>query len=215
MPFVVPFKTVFRPGDLIYGLTRERLTYFGKKNGFSPHHLPQLIAEGNFVTIDQYSPFSILTRKDGHFVAPPKQRDFFEALRSHPKYASILQPGSQHDQNAINRKCKGGLFWIATLDDDTMVHFILDGIDFDHVVHKSLPQERSVTGSELRWVYRNRHDPRVQLHVQFWLRNAPVPPPWAWSEVTTRLWFEYDLHRDLAKPADGGDHRRTIRPILC
>jgi hypothetical protein len=37
---------------------------------------------------------------------------------------------------------------------------------------------RSVTGAELRWVYRHRFNARVQRHIQFWLNDQPCHAPW-------------------------------------
>ncbi len=92
------------------------------------------------------------------------------------------------------------------------VHFVLDSINFAYVVLKDEPgragyygdfpqgpydktgdplgnnKTRTVTHAELRWLYRNRSDPKVQLHVQFWKNKAPCEPPWT-AEPTT--WAKY------------------------
>jgi hypothetical protein len=66
----------------------------------------------------------------------------------------------------------------------------LDGIDLSVVVNKnfdgpnsdSLPgakkKNRSVTGSELRWVYRHRELKDIQKYIQFWFKFEPCCPPW-------------------------------------
>ena len=65
------------------------------------------------------------------------------------------------------------------------VHFVLDGIDMDKVPTKSHSkdrddgQSRSITGAELRWIYKHRNEQIVQDHVQFWFKKKPTTPPWS------------------------------------
>lgn len=81
------------------------------------------------------------------------------------------------------------------------IHFILNEIDMKAVVLKShrykdsdghvlaqdFPKgksrpgedkERTITHSELRWIYRNRDNPLVQKSVQFWKDGVACCPPW-------------------------------------
>jgi len=47
---------------------------------------------------------------------------------------------------------------------------------------------RPHTGSELRWLYRNRNDPGVQNNVQFWRGGERADPPW---ESEPERWSNY------------------------
>lgn len=56
---------------------------------------------------------------------------------------------------------------------------------------------KSYTASELRWIYRNRNNIKVQNAVQFWYKNNPCCPPWypAFNEIcgqaVSGLWARY------------------------
>jgi hypothetical protein len=39
-------------------------------------------------------------------------------------------------------------------------------------------KERAITSAELRWLYRNRYDGKVQAVIQFWYKGEPCCPPW-------------------------------------
>jgi hypothetical protein len=91
---------------------------------------------------------------------------------------------------SVRRKDKAGLYW-ATKIAGRHVHFVLDGIDIAAVVKKSFKgansdrdagsstsKNRSITGSELRWVYRNREDPEVGKYIHFWFHLKHARPPW-------------------------------------
>ncbi|MEY2700856.1 MAG: hypothetical protein RIQ52_1611 [Pseudomonadota bacterium] len=118
--------------------------------------------------------------------------------------------------NVARRKCKAGLEYIIS-ETSGHIHFCLDGIDFRSVVEKNYagpgtkdeikyaagtPEEdkwkmktRSITGAELRWVYRNRMLPAVSERVQFWYMNQAVIPPWEvgapWTHAINQLWASY------------------------
>ncbi|PHM72589.1 hypothetical protein [Xenorhabdus sp. KJ12.1] len=90
----------------------------------------------------------------------------------------------------FGRKSKGGLSWAVT--NGIYVHFILDDIDMLGLINKNkVPRNvigsdwaaridlvKSITGQELRWIFRNRGDSRVAAKIQFWLDGKPVAPPW-------------------------------------
>lgn len=59
-------------------------------------------------------------------------------------------------------------------------------------------KERSITSAELRWIYRNRFDPKVQKVIQFWYKGKPCGPPWEkkfdrlyHGAPVSKLWFSY------------------------
>jgi hypothetical protein len=133
-----------------------------------------------------------------HTVVPIHQLEFLEALAKHPKYGSAAGAPfiggwggmACYNRDMLRKKLKFGLEWMATNGRGAAVHFVLDDLNIMNVIHKSArdddrgwgvrPDEkaRAATGVELRWIYRNRHDPRVQNCVQFWLDGKPTPPPW-------------------------------------
>jgi hypothetical protein len=119
-------------------------------------------------------------------------------------------------QNAAWRaKSKFGLEWTLR-GNRGHIHFVLDDIDMGAVVTKThnftdpltgnvlaqdLPRgkapddardkERTITHSELRWIYRNRANPLVSGGIQFWLSVhgaiAPCGPPWDNAALNTTL----------------------------
>ena len=134
-----------------------------------------------------------------------KYKRYYEALKTAPKPGnekSLVLPS--HEENSILRaKSKFGIEW--TLNNGGHVHFILKGLNMSDVTGKTyatdspkgasdentVNKERSITGSELRWIYRNKGVPLVQKRVQFWLKSdghwSQCLPPW-----------ELDLFKDKA-----------------
>jgi len=175
MPFFPPYKTQFENGDLVYGLTMKRLTNLLCEKAFRHD------AFVTITTIDQYSiSFADMERREK---VPVHQLDFLEALSKHPRYA--LRPSDDRcDPVTLRKKLKFGLEWMATNGRGGAVHFLLDGLNMGEVVFKfsaDMPdgeRRKPYTAVELRWIYRNRHDPRVQKCIQFWLDGKPTSPPW-------------------------------------
>jgi hypothetical protein len=175
MPFQAPWRKVTE-GDLIYGIHKD--PYGAGREAFM-----KKFKVGQ--TIDEYPILS----DDSKGSNPGDLKDFLQALQDHSKYGSAV--GQKGDVNwAVRRKAKGGLHW-ATRVAKKYVHFVLDGIDVPSVVLKNnqtknpdraattdREKNRSITGAELRWVYRNRLDPQVQEYVQFWFEYQPHVPPW-------------------------------------
>ncbi|OTA21274.1 T3SS effector EspK [Xenorhabdus beddingii] len=202
MPFHRPFKTCVETGDLIFGLSHDRLEYWKNHPLFSPFSAPNITR-----SIDQFS----LNRNEIEIQQsfgkkiPLMQRSFEEATRNHPKYSAILDPKINYyvdskkqrvmyHPKVVNRKCKAGLFWMSHSSSNACIHFILDSINMEHVVIKYYEKQTdikySVTGSELRWIYRNRRDLKVQASVQFWRNKEPVSAPWEEGEYV-ELWRQY------------------------
>ncbi|MER2572162.1 hypothetical protein ABTY52_27280, partial [Escherichia coli] len=48
------------------------------------------------------------------------------------------------------------------------VHFFIDGLDLSSVASKTDGHGRSVTASELRWLYRHRYMPDARKNLVFW-----------------------------------------------
>ena len=146
------------------------------------------------------------------------------ALQNHPKYKDYLEMtvNDQSDGARVNqlwrRKSKGGLHYACFFSpNDIIVHYCLDGIDLDQVITKSVPnldlsettatkKQRGVTGSEIRWIYRNRYIPNVRERIQFWKSDGPrkyVPctPPWEWPVAEGGDWSQY-IPTNVAPGAD-------------
>lgn len=162
-------------GDLIYGVNtsfaRKWYTNYNKK------------FKSIVVTIDEYK----ILKLD-----PPSKLDkdnsFSSFLSNHEKYKSALHAkGNNQD---IRRKSKGGIEW--GISNNKKVHFVLDDLDIISVIKKNYQgknadkglstdknKNRSITGSELRWVYRNKNNPLVRDSVIFWAGGEEVAPPWS------------------------------------
>lgn len=54
----------------------------------------------------------------------------------------------------------------------------LDTLNYDAAYDNSAIKHRSITGTELRWTYRNRHNSNLQKAIQFWYEGQPCCPPW-------------------------------------
>lgn len=175
------------PGDLIYGLKEGRTSYLKANPG------TEVIDDYRVLQLESF-------RIPVHRAQEHKLR---EALQAHPKYKSAVgrQVPESELGRAFTRKCKGGLYWAATVA-KKHVHFVLDRLDIPQVVKKCGPRDyppgkasdtlapgevkyRAATGSELRWVYRNRHDAAVQAHIHFWRDGKPCRPPWEEGQVVT------------------------------
>ncbi|MDX7992306.1 hypothetical protein [Xenorhabdus littoralis] len=144
------------------------------------------------------------------------KESFFNHLKSNSKYCSAIET-NEYNRLHIGRKCKGGLSWVSIGSDplvkDVNVHFILDNINIERLLKKYInidintngrnssgnldeyrnQKDDSLTGKELRWVFRHRANPRVAKKIQFWRNKSPVYPPWLEAR-THHLWDKYDKH---------------------
>ncbi|CDH34623.1 hypothetical protein [Xenorhabdus bovienii] len=205
----IPIVQISR-GDLIYGLSKERVAYTKKHKPFRFVNMDFHAKEYDFIptNIDQYvMPFERVinagsaARRDFNMNLPKKRpfRDNFKThMEKHLKYstAAAEDPLSKYSTTHYSRKCKGGLSWIVTDNDPIAqklkIHFILDGIDMKSVVKKEsyISDKTSITAHELRWIYRNRNNPKVKQKIHFWLDGEPSMPPWERPE-SRELWKEY------------------------
>lgn len=230
MSFNEPFDSNFNKGDLIYGLSNRRYLLVRKFK----------ITKENIKFIDNYSLISGDKRHNSKFIY---DQDFIDSLKKNEKYEVIVGnktgdegrgPAYNLKQSAINkRKCKGGLEWVLREKRAGKIHFLLNGIDMGKVATKEYDgpgtkddppnkapadigwqdKQRSITGSELRWIYRNRADPAVQKGVQFWLAeeklslDEPLPEPTTppWTGTHPQKWREafasYQPTKEFKPPA--------------
>ncbi|GJI90802.1 hypothetical protein [Duganella hordei] len=206
MPFHMPYRN-YAPGDLFYGLGWRRAAL-----------MQQLTQATGMPSGDRLGWIDLFLFPINQYQAPEAiqlNTSFAETLTNHPKYNRALD--GDHvgiEGNAEWRaKSKGGLLWATTVA-NKHVHFCLDGLVMDQVVGKSYPgrlgtgvgrdsppgtpaheKERSITGSELRWLYRWRRNPQVSSLIQFWRYDSfhkkwvQCSPPWEWHNS---VWATYN-----------------------
>jgi hypothetical protein len=217
MPFHPLFKTTFTAGDLIYGLATERpklVVHLGA--GILTAGGPATVDQYRASTIkvlrvqDQRDWKSFLRANETH----SRYGRYMIAIRAYSDdEEKFAEQADARKQNAAWRaKSKFGMEWTIS-NARGHIHFVLDGIDMGAVVTKthrfvdgngvvlaqdmprgkaSIPddKERTITHSELRWIYRNRANPLVQQRVQFWRTAANIQtciPPWEDQTVMTTL----------------------------
>lgn len=180
-------KKNFRSGDLIYGLCRKRLAFaqqlfgvnasdafgFQPKNIIDPlsskkiHHIfVDSMNIENGVTLDQYEPAVGKTQQ---------AIDYQEWLSSHNKYNPGNSPEPNDVVKRIARACKGGIEYTTSRENN--IYFVLDGI-FVVDVMQDVGKEGSITGRELRWIYRHKDDKNVMDHIVFIKNNEVTEAPW-------------------------------------
>jgi hypothetical protein len=149
-----------------------------------------------------------------------KYSSFSKAIKNHGNDEEAFAEANELKadlQNAAWRaKSKFGMEWMLS-GNRGHIHFVLDDIDMAAVVTKTheftsptsgkvlardFPRgkapadtnnkERTVTHSELRWIYRNRANPLVSGGIQFWLSGnggqiAVCGPPWDNTVNTTTM----------------------------
>lgn len=194
MPFEAPFRT-FEVGDLVYGVHKGAMG-MGRAD-----YLNRLFKGG--VTIEQYD----IINGEANVGRPADYAGFAAALGGHDKYQAAV--GGEYNNANVRMKDKGGLYWAVQAG--KYVNFVLDGLDIPAVVGKSFAganpdrdatdttaKNRSITGAELRWIYRNRFRAGVQHYIQFWFFDACVVPPWVTYGVFDFQTGDVDLHDGAA-----------------
>jgi hypothetical protein len=212
MPFDAPWRN-YEPGDLIYGVkgARERLIEHLKRNGYELLRWNMIDQYSVSTKRDNssgmlFDPNFLMTLvMHDKYDSVLNQPMDWSKTRAIPGYDvnTLRQHGAAPAVDALadaKRKCKGGLDYITRYT-IYHIHFCLDEIVMSSVAAKNysshrgadLPtgksnrpykdKVRSTTGAELRWVYRNRQDPRVQGKIQFWRQSQDgtcyqCPPPW-------------------------------------
>lgn len=218
MPFTQPYIGWYTPGDLIYGLApmRQTLTlHFGAAiigGTGQPVTVDQY--RKSYMDTRQKSERvewkAFLRANENH----PRYQGYGQQVRRYNSDEELFarrEPNAELHNAAWRDKSKFGMEWTLS-GNRGIIHFVLDGIDMGAVVSKThnftdangnvlardLPhgkapagagKERTVTHSELRWIYRARTNPVVAAGVQFWLSNAhgisPCSPPWTNAHQNT------------------------------
>lgn len=94
----------------------------------------------------------------------------------------------------MTRASKAGLEMFIDSTGNGQVHFILDNINLDDVVLKLVRPDTglpSVTGSELRYLYRQRNHRSLHKKVHFYLNGKETCAPWVRNPA---LWKKYNPH---------------------
>lgn len=189
MPFVLPWRN-YVSGDLLYGLAGPRAEFAAAIHADAHHTIDQY----EIATVDRGS---VGIMHDPDFVAALAIHPKYGSVVADADAGWDLSKQYQWDADRVGmtalakRKCKGGLNWI-THNTFRHIHFCLDGLDLVAAASKNYNgagtadapigkaplgtdvyvKARSITGAELRWVYRNRNDPRVSGQIQFWKRKV-------------------------------------------
>ena len=170
MPMEQPWRTAFIVGDYIFGYASSitEFTQAHRDEGATSEAKIQVLDTDKLVA------FNGSGKKDD-------KESFYNSLERHPKYSGVLsdssdggfrapvlhglRPGPLKNNREWRIKSKGSLYWL-TMDVKKHVHFILDGINMDEVVHKNhsegplhgqdtkdndpITKTRTITHAELR-----------------------------------------------------------------
>ncbi|QDQ25273.1 hypothetical protein FNU76_02290 [Chitinimonas arctica] len=180
MPFRVDIAT--NANDLIYGLAEPRSLYSLPGNPFHNRGM---------IYIDQ---FAVLPFERPPYGTKIMDNQLIARYQLDAKYGSALHSNTNE---AVRRKCKGGIKF--GIECGKNIHFVLDGLEYREVCEKSGFRNngidvdegisRSVTGAELRWVYRNKITQGVLGQVQFWFNGNRCQAPWE-TDNTIRTLFQ-------------------------
>lgn len=193
----MPFKTPYRPyteGDFIFGIG-ESITSFQKS-------LPTIDFKATPSTAGTTVRQLSVSRTDVATKFTGERQDmnnaYLDVLEKHPKYinAPTLTYGSDTAKTNAEFRMKSKMGLQFCIVSGRYLHFILDGLGLHEVLAKSWKHPtkpanpnnefktsptdkiRTVTGAELRWIYRNSGRPDTQSYVQFWFKNTACCPPW-------------------------------------
>lgn len=166
-----PNGGVFQPGNLgLYGYVGNNPVNYVDPTGLFPFQKGDYVY-GVYHRDNTY--LHALKEQGGVWVA-----DENVALTEALSKSSYGSADTKH--NEWKRKSKLGLYIFT--QKGRKVHFVLDMLNIDSVIHKNYGSEteenRSITGAELRWLYRNRDNPQVYKNVQFWYQGKECSPPW-------------------------------------
>ncbi|WP_370552324.1 RHS repeat-associated core domain-containing protein, partial [Enterobacter cloacae complex sp. P31C] len=121
--------------------------------------------------------------------------DFIKAFTGGEHYdlhETILQYGDDHgtvfSKKIVSRGSKAGISMLLEKGNDARIHFVLDNIDMDKVISKN--DNNSITGSELRFLYRNRN--KLEGKVHFYVDHKEVKAPWVSNSAR---WRKYESRK--------------------
>jgi hypothetical protein len=189
MPFTEPYRE-YQKGDFLFGIvevTRDFQSNLSEDLKESPEKALALSRKPTTVRELSLLPVNVNDKFTGDRLA--LNTSYLTALGEHPKYHRAHNVDTQGKdavtQNSVFRaKSKEGLNYC--ISNSLHLHFLLDQLDLTEVMAKSRTGEyktttekiRTVTGAELRWIYRNRTSAEAQTYVQFWIGGERCCPPW-------------------------------------
>lgn len=131
---------------------------------------------------------------DTRFVIKNKNdrtKGFLNHISMHDRYnvaALFISNTFKHRVNVFKKTSKCGLeYQLFVLK--KRVHFFIDGLDLLSVASKTDGNGRSVTASELRWLYRHRYMPDVRNNLIFWRSYKKLSQEYVFS---LPLWQAYN-----------------------
>lgn len=140
----------------------------------------------------------------------PLWNDYFEIGNKNPKFNIshiFKETANEYDSDYYHTWHIGGnaaprLLWkrgsklgieMAANNGKTKIHFVLDGLNIEQIVHKEKDPDpkkaglgESITASELRYAYRNRE--RLAGRIHFYENGEETIAPW---EKNSELWQQY------------------------
>lgn len=201
MPFTPPYRD-YTEGDFVFGINASIANFQKSVNQARTDKIDfKATTSGNVTTVRGLSVkrSDVDTKFTGERHALNSQ--YLDTLESHTKFirnsTHVFTDPDVKGNAEFRIKSKVGLhFCIVT---DRYLHFVLDDLDLAGVLGKNWKKNqsgiahknddrkslvdgadkiRTVTGAELRWIYRHSLRPDVQEHVQFWYNDQQCCPPW-------------------------------------
>lgn len=162
-------RELIQPGDLVFGLGGVLKKIKSKINCdgiYSDYFLEQ--AELTNATWPYGSSYYLSPKHDNF--KSNTAREFGLYLTHSERYhvAELFRKMLINTSIDVFKKTSKGGLDFQLLHQKRRVHFFLDGINLKKVSIKSSVFGKSVTASELRWLYRRRHMPYVSNLVIFW-----------------------------------------------
>jgi hypothetical protein len=165
-----------------------------------------------------------LKTQGGQFILDNESEALDKALEK--SYYDAAGSNTSHNKN--KRKSKVAIY--VLVNKSRKIHFVLDLLNIDEVIHKNHAAEtqanRSITSAELRWIYKNRDNVMLRANIQFWYQGVQCLPPWVdGSPRYSKKWGDFKpsatgkqivdiseiyLH-DEATPVDRKAHTREGR----
>ena len=161
-----------------------------RKNVLIQNHLTNAV-----ISINDRLPTYSSNRQIGRTLADAERGTAFKQfLGSHGKFnvpaqieAGKLNPNSTKTQaKQWSYTSKAGLEFQVRSAAQRSVHFVVSGLIWNQVAGKTelvMGHELSVTGSEIRWLYRHRDKPEVADRVRFWETDREVPQAEVWNRL--------------------------------
>jgi len=206
LPCDCDFIRHFVFGDLIYGTTfdrldyisaAEKLSYTGAKvtldrltrqldtalRGGDGEYVKNKLSEEQFNLLPG-SAQNFLQYAQKCTVWWAKMKGIKTAYADYTKYGVAkarpdLGDRKQWSSQYMRAKCRAGIQWV--LDSGFTVRFALDSLwdaDSMETISRKETGQPWHTGSELRWVFKHRDNPKVQTGVIYYVKGAWVDAPW-------------------------------------